>query len=59
MFAVKKSVVKELLADSEWRSKLDCAKTWREAGIVVAEFARSRGYRVKVVDGIEQNQSES
>lgn len=47
MFAVKAEVLKKLLESSEWRRKLEEAKTLAEAEKVLVDFCKINGYRVK------------
>jgi len=49
MIALKRQVVEALMADSEWRVKLEKAETMREVERVLREFAEKKGYRVAEV----------
>ena len=49
MFAVKTSVLRALLSDPKWNAKLNDAKTMCEVEMVLREFAREKGYKVKEV----------
>ena len=46
MFLIKTSLLKQLLEDKRVKSRVDKAKTWREASAVIAEEARKHGIKV-------------
>ena len=50
MFAVRRVILEELLADPEWSSKLENAKTRDEAIKVIKNFCERKGYKVKRVN---------
>ena len=50
MFAVRRVILEELLADPEWSSKLENAKTGDEAIMVIKDFCKRKGYKVKRVN---------
>ena len=49
VFAVKAELLRELLNDPRWCQKLENAETTREVEVVLVEFARERGLKVKEV----------
>jgi hypothetical protein len=50
MFAVRRVILEELLADPEWSSKLENAKTRDEAIKVIKNFCERKGYKIKHVN---------
>jgi hypothetical protein len=50
MFTVRRDVLEQLLKDPEWRRQWDEAKSLGEFERIVAEFCRSKGYEVKVLE---------
>jgi hypothetical protein len=49
MFAVRRVILEELLADPEWSSKLENAKTGDEAIKVLKNFCKRKRYKVEHV----------
>jgi len=47
MFAIKRSVLEELLRDSEWLEKLEKAKSFGEVERVLRRFAKAKKLRIK------------
>ncbi len=47
MFVVKREVFVKILEEPEWARRLEDAKTVSEAGKVVAEWCRLRGFTVR------------
>ena len=50
MFAVKTSVLRELLNSPEWARKLEKAKTMREVERVLRLFAVEKGWKIVEVE---------
>ena len=50
MFAVRRVILEELLADPEWSSKLENAKMGDEAIKVIKDFCKRKGYKIKHVN---------
>ena len=49
MFAVRTSILKDMLADPEWNSKLSQAKTARQVEKLIVEYCKQKGYKVETV----------
>jgi len=49
MFAVRREILKELLADPKWSRIFDRAKTMKDIEGVVTEYCMKKGYKVKVL----------
>jgi len=54
MFAVRASILKELMADREWSSRLEGATTTRDVERVVTRFCRAKGYKVEMLKAATQ-----
>lgn len=50
MFAVRREVLAALLADPEWRRRLDEAKTSADVERVFSDFCKARGYKIKLLE---------
>ena len=53
IFAVKTEVLKKAFEDPETSRKLDKAVTFEEVAVILAEFCRRKGFRVKIIE-VEQ-----
>jgi hypothetical protein len=47
MFAMRRVILEELMADPKWGPKLEAAKTWDEVIKVVEAFCKAKGYKVE------------
>jgi len=46
MFGVPTEIIREMFSNPKWSKKLDKAKTVDEIAEIVAEFCRSKGYKI-------------
>ena len=50
MFAVRTEILKELIQDEQWRSRLQKAESVEDAEWVVTEYCLEKGYKVKQIN---------
>lgn len=53
VFAVRKSVVKALMADSAWAEKAFRCRSLEDLQRVVVEFSRAKGFKVAEVPKVD------
>jgi len=46
MFGVRTEIIREMFSNPKWSKRLDKAKTVDEIAEIVAEFCRSKGYKI-------------
>ena len=46
MFGVRTEIMEEMFSNPKWSKRLDKAKTVDEIAEIVAEFCRSKGYKI-------------
>ena len=46
MFGVRTEIMKEMFSNPKWSKKLDKAKTVDDVAEIIAEFCRSKGYKI-------------
>ena len=46
MFGVRTEIMKEMFSNPKWSKRLDKAKTVDEIAEIIAEFCRSKGYKI-------------
>lgn len=46
MFGVRTEIIREMFSNPKWSKRLDKAKTVDDVAEIVAEFCRSKGYKI-------------